>query len=74
MTPQYHHWHHARHAEYVDVNCAIHLPLVDMIMGTFRGRRPAPGRTNMASLMPLGTPKTFTDHVGAEGAPAVADR
>jgi sterol desaturase/sphingolipid hydroxylase (fatty acid hydroxylase superfamily) len=36
VTPRYHHWHHARDAEYVDVNYAIHLPLVDMIMGTFK--------------------------------------
>lgn len=36
VTPRYHHWHHARHADYIDVNYAIHLPLVDMLMGTFR--------------------------------------
>ena len=40
VTPRYHHWHHARHADYVDVNYAIHLPLVDMLMGTFK--RPPP--------------------------------
>jgi sterol desaturase/sphingolipid hydroxylase (fatty acid hydroxylase superfamily) len=88
VTPRYHHWHHARHAEYVDVNYAIHLPLVDMIMGTFR--RPPPGAWPdeygvmkletvprgiwAQTLMPLGTRKTYTDHVGAEGPPAVADR
>ena len=27
---------HARQAEYIDVNYAIHLPLVDMLMGTFK--------------------------------------
>lgn len=36
VTPRYHHWHHAREPEYVDVNYAIHLPLVDMLMGTFK--------------------------------------
>lgn len=36
VTPRYHHWHHARHADYMDVNYAIHLPLVDMLMGTFK--------------------------------------
>ena len=36
VLPRYHHWHHARQQEYVDVNYAIHLPLVDMLMGTFK--------------------------------------
>ena len=34
--PRYHHWHHARHKEFWDCNYAIHLPVVDMLMGTFR--------------------------------------
>jgi sterol desaturase/sphingolipid hydroxylase (fatty acid hydroxylase superfamily) len=41
VTPRYHHWHHARDAAYVDANYAIHLPLIDMLMGTFR--RPPSG-------------------------------
>ena len=36
VTPRYHHWHHARDLAYVDKNYAIHLPLVDMLMGTFQ--------------------------------------
>ena len=36
VLPRYHHWHHARSPDYVDANYAIHLPLVDMLMGTFR--------------------------------------
>lgn len=36
VTPRYHHWHHARDEAYVDANYAIHLPLIDMLMGTFR--------------------------------------
>lgn len=36
VTPQYHHWHHARHPDYVDANYAVHLPLVDMLFGTFK--------------------------------------
>ena len=36
VTPRYHHWHHARDRDYVDKNYAIHLPLVDMLMGTFK--------------------------------------
>lgn len=62
----------------MDVNYAIHQPLVDMIMGTFK--RPPPGvrpdeygvmkletvpRGIWAqALMPLGSRKTFTDPVG----------
>lgn len=34
--PRYHHWHHARHQDFWDCNYAIHLPVVDMLMGTFR--------------------------------------
>lgn len=45
VLPRYHHWHHAREKDYVDANYAIHLPLVDMLMGTFklppRGEWPA---------------------------------
>jgi sterol desaturase/sphingolipid hydroxylase (fatty acid hydroxylase superfamily) len=36
VLPRYHHWHHARRPDYVDANYAIHLPVVDMLMGTFR--------------------------------------
>ncbi|MCA0393824.1 MAG: sterol desaturase family protein [Proteobacteria bacterium] len=36
VLPRYHHWHHAREQDYIDVNYAIHLPLVDMLMGTFK--------------------------------------
>jgi lathosterol oxidase len=32
-TPQYHHWHHS--ADRVDVNFAVHLPLIDALFGTF---------------------------------------
>jgi lathosterol oxidase len=41
VTPRYHHWHHARHIDYVDKNYAIHLPVVDMVMGSFK--RPPSG-------------------------------
>ena len=36
VLPRYHHWHHARERRYVDKNYAIHLPIVDMLMGTFK--------------------------------------
>lgn len=41
VLPRYHHWHHVRDPAYVDKNYAIHLPLVDMLMGTFK--LPPPG-------------------------------
>lgn len=36
VLPRYHHWHHARHVDYWDRNYAIHLPVVDMLMGSFK--------------------------------------
>ena len=80
VTPRYHHWHHARHADFVDVNYAIHLPLVDMLMGTFRRppRGTWPGEYGVMKLetvpegfwpqawMPLGPKKTFAKYVGRE--------
>lgn len=36
VLPRYHHWHHARHPDYIYKNYAIHLPLVDMMFGTFK--------------------------------------
>ncbi len=43
-TPRFHHWHHGLEQEAVDVNFAIHLPLLDKLFGTFHlphGRWPA---------------------------------
>lgn len=82
VTPRYHHWHHARDAAYVDVNYAIHLPLVDMLMGTFkrppRGTWPpeygvmkletVPKGFLRQALMPLGSKKTYDDFVGCRDA------
>jgi lathosterol oxidase len=36
VLPRYHHWHHARREDFTDANYAIHLPLVDRLMGTHR--------------------------------------
>lgn len=78
VTPRYHHWHHARHVDYMDVNYAIHLPLVDMLMGSFK-RPPAntwpeeygvmkletvPTGIMAQTIMPLRAKKTFDDFVG----------
>jgi sterol desaturase/sphingolipid hydroxylase (fatty acid hydroxylase superfamily) len=35
VTPQYHHWHHSDNREYMDKNYAVHLPILDMMFGTF---------------------------------------
>jgi sterol desaturase/sphingolipid hydroxylase (fatty acid hydroxylase superfamily) len=78
VTPRYHHWHHARHIDYIDVNYAIHLPVIDVLMGTFK-RPPAnewpeeygvmklntvPTGIVAQTLMPLGPKKIFEDYVG----------
>ena len=34
-TPQYHHWHHSSEEPAIDTNYAVHLPLYDMIFGTY---------------------------------------
>ena len=34
-TPRFHHWHHGLEQEAIDVNFAIHLPLLDKLFGTF---------------------------------------
>jgi sterol desaturase/sphingolipid hydroxylase (fatty acid hydroxylase superfamily) len=34
-TPRFHHWHHGLEREAIDVNFAIHLPLLDKLFGTF---------------------------------------
>jgi sterol desaturase/sphingolipid hydroxylase (fatty acid hydroxylase superfamily) len=42
-TPRFHHWHHGVEAEAIDVNFAIHFPLLDRLFGTFhlpRGQWP----------------------------------
>lgn len=80
VTPRYHHWHHARHIDYIDVNYAIHLPLVDMLMGTFR--RPPAGEWPVEYgvmkletvprgiwtqfLMPFGPKRSYSGYVGSD--------
>lgn len=80
VTPRYHHWHHARHIDYIDVNYAIHLPLVDMLMGTFRrpprGEWPAeygvmkletvPRGIWTQFLMPFGPKRSYSRYVGSD--------
>ena len=34
-TPHFHHWHHSADAEAIDKNYAAHLPVLDMVFGTY---------------------------------------
>lgn len=53
VTPQYHHWHHAKDAEFVDADYAVHLPVVDMLFGTYKC---PPGRWPRAYGVVSGAP------------------
>jgi sterol desaturase/sphingolipid hydroxylase (fatty acid hydroxylase superfamily) len=35
VTPRFHHWHHGLEREAINVNFAVHFPILDMIGGTF---------------------------------------
>ena len=35
VTPRFHHWHHGVEAEAVDVNFAVHFPVLDRLFGTY---------------------------------------
>ena len=35
VTPRFHHWHHGLEAEAIDVNFAVHFPLLDRLFGTY---------------------------------------
>lgn len=35
VTPQFHHWHHSDDRAAADKNFAVHLPVLDMLFGTF---------------------------------------
>jgi sterol desaturase/sphingolipid hydroxylase (fatty acid hydroxylase superfamily) len=35
VTPRFHHWHHGIEKEAVDVNFAVHFPLLDRLFGTY---------------------------------------
>jgi sterol desaturase/sphingolipid hydroxylase (fatty acid hydroxylase superfamily) len=42
VTPRYHHWHHGIEKEAIDVNFAVHFPVLDWLFGTYY--LPADGR------------------------------
>jgi lathosterol oxidase len=35
VTPQFHHWHHSSDKPAIDTNYAVHLPIFDMLFGTY---------------------------------------
>jgi len=35
VSPRYHHWHHAVEKEAIDVNFAVHFPVLDWLFGTY---------------------------------------
>jgi len=35
VTPRFHHWHHGLEPEAIDVNFALHFPLLDRMFGTY---------------------------------------
>ena len=35
VTPRFHHWHHGIEKEAIDVNFAIHFPVLDRLFGTY---------------------------------------
>jgi sterol desaturase/sphingolipid hydroxylase (fatty acid hydroxylase superfamily) len=35
VTPRFHHWHHGIETEAIDVNFAVHFPLLDRVFGTY---------------------------------------
>ena len=44
VTPRFHHWHHGIDKEAIDVNFAIHFPLLDRLFGTYHMPRNMRGR------------------------------
>ncbi len=36
VTPQFHHWHHAKEKDAHDKNFAVHFPFIDMLFGTYQ--------------------------------------
>lgn len=36
VTPRYHHWHHSDDPAHADTNYAVHLPVIDMLFGSFK--------------------------------------
>ena len=79
VTPRFHHWHHGIETEAIDVNFAIHFPLLDRLFGTYYfpkeqwpsgygvGGHPVPLGYWAQFKYPFARGKNSTTGVGAEG-------
>lgn len=55
VTPRFHHWHHGSEKEAIDVNYAIHFPLLDWLFGThLQADKRWPAHYGIVGLMPRG--------------------
>lgn len=61
VSPRFHHWHHGIEKEAIDVNFAIHFPLLDRLFGTYHmpGDRWPSGYGIGGHPVPLGYLKQF---------------
>ncbi len=61
-TPQFHHWHHGAERDAVDKNFAVHLPVLDLVFGTFylpKNRWPASYGLTDGERIPSGYLRQF---------------
>lgn len=59
-TPQFHHWHHSSEKPAIDTNYSVHLPVFDLLFGTFHlppGKWPA----KYGTVSPI--PQTFVEQL-----------
>ncbi len=55
VTPRFHHWHHGSEKEAIDVNYAIHFPLLDWLFGThLQAEKRWPEKYGIVGVMPRG--------------------
>ncbi len=60
VTPRFHHWHHGSQKEAIDVNYAIHFPLLDWLFGThLHAEKRWPARYGIVGIMPRGYLQQF---------------
>lgn len=57
VTPRFHHWHHGIEKEAIDVNFAVHFPVLDRLFGTYY--LPADGRWPTGYGIKAKMPKGF---------------
>lgn len=60
VTPRFHHWHHGIEKEAIDVNFAVHFPVLDWIFGTYYlPKEEWPSGYGIKQPMPKGFIKQF---------------